>query len=317
MSYSRSLFKSVETVIFDFDGTISDSYPHFMDIFRYFAQDRGWDLPYDDEQLLRELLVSVKATHKKLGWDQHISYDDFWKEFSALQLQRADQFRAFPAAIDLLRYATERGITCYVYTHSGKAVPEHILPNMGMVLHEGKVVKITEKYTDDKINRVVAISTEKNYIEIRIDLEKNVPVFMQLENEIAVIGKGRTDTSGSLRVGDKIKLYMKDKALYFASVTEYDKTEEYTGNLLTFGGSLYLYDNPGGYIVLDGAKAYATSEEINGFLQLQLKKDAEVYFEHAPAKIDEIKGIFDKYCFAYMQNSWSGGLERICRLVIE
>ncbi len=194
----------------------------------------------------------------------------------------------------------------------------YILPNMGMVSHEGKVVKVTETYTEDKINRVIAVSTEKNYIEIRIDLKKDIPVFMQLENELAVIGKGKADTSGALRVGDKLKLYMKDKALYFASVTEYEKKEEYTAGLKPFAGWLYFYDAPGGYIVLDNAKAYTgKSGEITGFLQFQLADNPEVYFQHNPIKTDELTGIFDKFCFAYMKSTWAGGLERLCRLIIE
>lgn len=192
----------------------------------------------------------------------------------------------------------------------------HILPKMGMVLHEGKVVKITEKYTEDKINRIIAVSTEKNYIEIRVDLDKNVPVFMQLENELVVIGKGRADTSGSLRVGDKLKLYMKDKALYFASVTEYEEKEEYTGELSVYSGKLYFYDNPGGYIVLNNAKSY-THNETADFMQMQLQKEIEMMFKHSRINTEELSTIFDRHCFVYMRSTWAGGLERAYRLVIE
>lgn len=192
----------------------------------------------------------------------------------------------------------------------------YILPKMGMVLHEGKVVKITEKYTKDKINRVIAVSTEKNYIEILVSLDKNTPVFMQLDNEIAVIGKGRTDTSGALRVGDSVKLYMKDKALYFASVTEYEKNEEYAGSLAVYSGNLYFYDSPGGYVVLDNAKSYANGE-ISGFIQIELNNETEIMFKHKPINTDELVTVFDKFCFAYVKSTWTGGLERVCRLVIE
>lgn len=192
----------------------------------------------------------------------------------------------------------------------------YILPKMGMVLHEGKVVKITEKYTKDKINRTIAVSTDKNYIEILVTLDKNIPVFMQLDNEIVVIGKGRTDTSGALRVGDGIKLYMKDKALYFASVTQYENKEEYTGDLSVYSGNLYFYDSPGGYIVLDNAKSYANGETAD-FMQMQIKKETEIMFKHKQIQMDELNTIFDKFCFAYMKSTWAGGLERVCRLVIE
>jgi len=232
--------------------------------------------------------------------------------------------KRFAGWMKTLHGADETGMPNYKATYMTKSdialvlsfFEPYILPKMGMVLHEGKVVKITEKYTKDKINRVIAVSTEKNYIEILVDLDKNTPVFMQLDNEIAVIGKGRADTSGALRVGDKLKLYMKNKALYFASVTEYEKAEEYTGEFSVYSGNLYFYDAPGGYIVLDNAKSYANGETFD-FMQMQIKKETEIMFNHKQIKTDELGTVFDKYCFAYMKSTWAGGLERVCRLVIE
>jgi len=120
----------IKHLIFDFDGTISDSYPHFMDIMERLAVKHNWEIPCHGEALLNELLVSVKAAHKKFGWDKFMPYDDFWIEFSALQAEKSTEFHAFPAAVELLRYACEKGIRCYIYTHSGKVVAEKMLSNM-------------------------------------------------------------------------------------------------------------------------------------------------------------------------------------------
>ena len=120
----------IKHLIFDFDGTISDSYPHFMDIFHRLAQKHGWEIPVDEEGLLQALLVSVKAAHRQFGWDRYISYPDFWNAFEELQVEKALEFKAFPAAVELLKHATEQGIQCYIYTHSGKVVAEKMLKNM-------------------------------------------------------------------------------------------------------------------------------------------------------------------------------------------
>lgn len=122
----------IKHLFFDFDGTISDSYPLFMEIFRDLSAANGWELPYNDEELLHHLLVSVKAAHRDLGWDKFIEYADFWNAFQTLQTEKALKFKAFPQAVELLRYATEKGIKCYVYTHSGRVVVDKMFRSMGI-----------------------------------------------------------------------------------------------------------------------------------------------------------------------------------------
>lgn len=120
----------IKNLIFDFDGTISDSYPHFMEIMELLAKKHGWHIPCHGDELLRELLVSVKAAHKKFGWNQLMPYDDFWDEFSMVQAEKAAEFHAFPEAIDLIQYAKQKGMQCFIYTHSGKVVAQKMLSNM-------------------------------------------------------------------------------------------------------------------------------------------------------------------------------------------
>ncbi len=253
-----------------------------------------------------------------------IEFTQSYEKKNPLHKDKPVTAKRFAGWMKILHGADETEMPNYKATYMTKSdialvlsfFEPYILPKMGMVVHEGKVVKVTEKYTEDKINRIVAVSTEKNYIEIRIDLDKNVPVFRQLENELVVIGKGRADTSGALRAGDKLKLYMKDKALYFASVTEYEKKEEYTDGLSVYSGNLYFYDSPGGYIVLDNVKSYADNT-VSDFMQMQMHKGTDVMFEHKQIKTEELNTIFDKHCFVYMKSTWAGGLERVCHLVIE
>ncbi|MBQ9805601.1 MAG: HAD hydrolase-like protein [Clostridia bacterium] len=122
----------IKHLIFDFDGTISDSYPHFSDIFRKYGKEHGLPLPENDEELLRLLLISTKDAFYLLGWNDRIPYPEFQKEFFALQSERAMQYQVFPEAKKLLEYATQNGLKCYIYTHSGEVVEKKMLPNMGI-----------------------------------------------------------------------------------------------------------------------------------------------------------------------------------------
>ncbi len=103
-----------------------------MDIMERLAKKHGWEMPCHGDDLLRELLVSVKAAHKKFGWDKLMPYEEFWDEFSEVQAEKAAEFHAFPEAIELLHLACEKGLKCYIYTHSGKVVAEKMLSNMGI-----------------------------------------------------------------------------------------------------------------------------------------------------------------------------------------
>jgi len=122
----------IKHLVFDFDGTISDSYPHFMQIFKDFAAENKLEIP-DDRKLLELLLISVRDAYHILNWDKFMPYKTFFDNvFAPIQLKKALEYHAFPEAIDLIKYAKGKGLDCYVYTHSGKVVPEVILPNMGI-----------------------------------------------------------------------------------------------------------------------------------------------------------------------------------------
>lgn len=122
----------IKHLVFDFDGTISDSYPIFMEFFKTYAKENSLPLPDDDFELLKLLLISVKDAFFILKWDAYVEYPIFRDEFFAFQRKSFVNYRVFPATVDLLKTATEKGIHCYVYTHSGKVVPELLLPNMGI-----------------------------------------------------------------------------------------------------------------------------------------------------------------------------------------
>ena len=120
-----------EHLIFDFDGTISDSYPLFVEFFHAIAEQK--QLPFDltDEELDRQLRQTLRKGYEAMGWEKLISYRDLLTLFREMQEKRAMKFQAFPEAIDLLQYAAKCGKKLYVYTHSGDLVNQ-MMKNMGI-----------------------------------------------------------------------------------------------------------------------------------------------------------------------------------------
>ena len=122
----------IKHLIFDFDGTISDTYPHVIEFYHSFTKEHGLALNVSDEWLLHKALISISKPYEILGWDQVVSHEDFDLAYHAMQRKKATEFRPFPQAVELLKYAQEKGIQNYIFTHSGKVVPEKILPLMGI-----------------------------------------------------------------------------------------------------------------------------------------------------------------------------------------
>ena len=121
----------IEHLIFDFDGTISDSYPLFLEITKTIGKENGLEQTCSDEELDRYHKITIKDGFLLLGWDKHMTWKTFVGRFHELQAEFAMRFTAFPEAIELLEYAVQNGKKNYVYTHSGSIVGD-MLKNMGI-----------------------------------------------------------------------------------------------------------------------------------------------------------------------------------------
>ncbi|MBR3894714.1 MAG: HAD-IA family hydrolase [Clostridia bacterium] len=124
---------SIDHLIFDFDGTISNSYPLFLGFVHEYAEKNRLPLSMTDAELFYALNITMKDAFEKLGWESFVSYDAFIDDFHQKQIDHALEFRPFPEAIALLEYAKSIGKKNYIYTHTGPIVSE-ILKNMG-ILH--------------------------------------------------------------------------------------------------------------------------------------------------------------------------------------
>lgn len=104
-------------IIYDFDGTLSDSYPVYTDalielLSRYGIHEE-WDAAYK--------VLKVSVGHALRHYDFGKPREEIAHEFGALYRELArKQMKAFPEAIDILRYAKDHKKKNYIYTHTGK-----------------------------------------------------------------------------------------------------------------------------------------------------------------------------------------------------
>ena len=117
--------------IFDFDGTISDSYPMFVKIGKQIIAENQAENPFDDGELYRLFKESTKTVFRSIVWKNGFSATDFAKRFSQLQEEYAFDFKPFPEAVHLLKNLKKQGKNLYLYTHTGTAIYA-ILEAMGL-----------------------------------------------------------------------------------------------------------------------------------------------------------------------------------------
>ena len=122
----------IDHFIFDFDGTISDSYPIFIQIFHEIAQKHKLPFHTSDRELDRMLKINIKRGFEFLGWDKVYEWNFFLDEFHTYQANHALDFQAFPEAEELLKRISANGKKSYLYTHSG-AIVKVMLENMGLL----------------------------------------------------------------------------------------------------------------------------------------------------------------------------------------
>lgn len=118
-------------LIFDFDGTISNSYPLFVCFLHRYATQHGLPFLLDDETVERALRINLRHGFERLGWQNHVKYQVFLDAFHDFQETDALSFQPFPEAVELLRSAHAKSKRLYLYTHTGTVVNKMIC-NMGL-----------------------------------------------------------------------------------------------------------------------------------------------------------------------------------------
>lgn len=103
-------------LIYDFDGTLSDTYPVFTEAFLKLMEKYG--IPQDRDTVYGLLKQSVGAalSHYDFPMSKKEAREEFEKIYEPIALEKQD---LFPEARDILRFGMENGKKNYVYTHSG------------------------------------------------------------------------------------------------------------------------------------------------------------------------------------------------------
>ena len=122
----------IDHLIFDFDGTISDSYSLFVRMWIEVAKNRNIPIPCDENTLYRALKITGAEGYRVLHCEDLVDYDTFIDDFHHLQEKYRMEFRPFPQAVELLRASVKAGKKNYIYTHTGPVVKD-MLANMGIL----------------------------------------------------------------------------------------------------------------------------------------------------------------------------------------
>lgn len=103
-------------LIYDFDGTLSDTYPVFTEAFLKLME--KYDIPQDRDTVYGLLKQSVGAAlnHYDFPMSKKAAREEFEKIYEPIALEKQN---LFPEAEGILRFGTENGKKNYVYTHSG------------------------------------------------------------------------------------------------------------------------------------------------------------------------------------------------------
>ena len=108
-----------EYLIFDFDGTLSDTYPVFTDAVLMLAERYGVKADYDTVYSLLKINIGAALKHYDLGISDREKKDEFWEIYLSIAMDRQ---KAYPDAKEILEFARQHGKKSYVYTHSKKWV---------------------------------------------------------------------------------------------------------------------------------------------------------------------------------------------------
>lgn len=103
-------------LIYDFDGTLSDTYPIFTEAFLKLME--KYDIPRDWDTVYGLLKQSIGAglNHYDFPMSKKEAREEFEAIYEPIALEKQ---QLFPESEEILRFGMEKGKKNYVYTHSG------------------------------------------------------------------------------------------------------------------------------------------------------------------------------------------------------
>lgn len=117
-----------KNLIFDYDGTVADSYPLFNEAFQYALSLHG--IEADPALTMRQLKISVGHAARQYAdrVDPAQLNREMYDRYYAIVPERCS---LCPGMLELAEAARARGVRCYIYTHSGSEVQAY-LTKMGL-----------------------------------------------------------------------------------------------------------------------------------------------------------------------------------------
>ena len=112
-------------LIYDFDGTIADSYPIFTESFLCLIKEK-YGITADYDEVMGHLKVSVSAASKAFGivGDEAKAFHEVFRDHrDDLMLEKG---RPMDGAEEILRFVIEHGGRNYIYTHSPNYIWEFL-----------------------------------------------------------------------------------------------------------------------------------------------------------------------------------------------
>ena len=122
----------IQHLIYDFDGTIADSYPIFVRIMHDVADELGFAITCDDDVLYRSLKVTLRTAYDLMQIEHLFSFQTVMSSYHKWQAAYAKEFKIYPQARELLLLAKKKGRHNYIYTHTGPVVKD-LLANRGVL----------------------------------------------------------------------------------------------------------------------------------------------------------------------------------------
>jgi HAD superfamily hydrolase (TIGR01549 family) len=110
-----------KNLIWDFDGTLFDSYPHVTEAYYKALLDFGREV--DREEILKHLKVSFTNAHEQLGSSPELIKR--FKEYEA-DMDMEPVVFAYDGIVDLIRDSHAAGVRHFVFTHRDKTSLEYL-----------------------------------------------------------------------------------------------------------------------------------------------------------------------------------------------
>lgn len=127
----------ISDIIWDFDGTLFDTYPGMIDSFKKALKDKGID--EKDENILRYMKVSVSCAIKHFK-ELYVLEDDFAERYSFYEKNMdPDVVGPFPYAAEICKMVVEGGGRNYILTHRGNST-QKFLKHYGMLQYFTEII---------------------------------------------------------------------------------------------------------------------------------------------------------------------------------